>query len=110
MERYIYYSCQKNWTMEDYDYLNSFLTKIFEYREKDEYKDRISHMNLYVMNNKTKAIIKAILNTLNIMDKIIREYPNLKEIENVKPLKEPLILVENPTNLFKSYMEMNIII
>lgn len=110
MERYIYYSGQRNWTMEDYDYLNSFLNKIFLYREKEEYKYRISHMNLYAMENKTKAIIRAILETQGILYSIIEENQNLKDIKNVEPLKEPLFLTDEPTHLFEFYERMNIIL
>ena len=110
MERYIYYSGQKNWTMEDYDYLNSFLNKIFLYRYKEEYKYRISHMNMYVMKHKTKAMIKAILETQGIIDEIIMENPNLNGIQKVKPLKKPLYLCDEPTHLFEFYERMNIIL
>ena len=73
MEKYIYYSGQRDWTSDDYDYLNSFLNKIFLYRDKDVNKYRISHMNLAAMENTTKAIIKAILMQQEILDEVVRE-------------------------------------
>lgn len=108
MERYIYYSGQKDWTIDDYDYLNSFLNKIFQNRDKEVNKERISHMNLFAMEETTKALIKAILLEQSILDEITEKYPNLKAIKDIKPLQNTLYLQKEPCNLFKGYQEMNI--
>ncbi len=110
MERYIYYSGQRNWSMEDYDYLNSFLNKIFLYRDREEYRYRIAHMNLYAMAHTTKAMIRAILETYGILDIVTQENQNLKGIKEILPLKNPLYLTDEPTHLFEFYERMNIIL
>lgn len=111
MERYIYYSGQRDWDIEDYDYLNSFLNKIFLYRkEREEYRYRISHMNLYAMEHKTKAILKALLQTQGIYNQMLKENKNLIGLKDVKPLDEPLYLSEEPTHAFEFYEKMNIIL
>lgn len=110
MEYNWYYNYPKNWTIEDYDHLNSFLTKIFEYRERDYNIKRLKTMNLNCMVHSTKAIMKAVILTLDIMDEIIETYPNLTSIKDVKPMKEPLYLSQEPLNVFPAYKEMNIII
>lgn len=110
MERYIYYSGQKNWTMEDFDYLNSFLNKIFQNREKEINKYRISHMNLYAMEDTTKALLKALLLEQKIFDEIVNQYENLKGLKEVKPLERALFLQKEPCYLFKEYTNMNIML
>jgi hypothetical protein len=110
MERYIYYSGQRDWTMDDFDYLNSYLNKLFKYRDKEENRERIKHMNLSAMEDTTKAILKAVLLTQNILEEITSNYKNLEKIKNVEPLKEPLYLQEEPCNLFDEYKKLNIII
>lgn len=109
MERYIYYCGQQNWEPDNYDYLNSFLNKIFQYRNKPINKYRIEHMNLYAMEDTTKAILKAVLDQQEIMDDIIEEYPNLRDIKNQKPLKEPLKITNFPCGCFEEYNRMNLI-
>lgn len=110
MEKYIYYSGQRDWGTDDYDYLNSFLNRIFLYRDSEINKYRISTMNIYAMEDTTKAMIKAILMQQNILDEIISQYPNLAGIKEVKPLEKPLFLQAEPTHLFPKYEEMNIIL
>lgn len=110
MEKYIYYSGQRNWTMEDFDYLNSFLIKIFEYRHKSINIYRISHMNLYAMEDTTKAMIKAILLEMNIYDEILSDYKNFEQLNEIGPLKQKLFLQKEPCHLFQYYEDMNIII
>lgn len=67
-------------------------------------------MNLHAMEDTTKALIKAILTQQHILDEIIQEYPNLREIADVKPLRKPLFLQKNPAHLFKEYEDMNIML
>lgn len=110
MERFIYYSGQRNWTIDDFDYLNSFLTKIFQYRDKEVNVYRISTMNYYAMEHTTRAIIKAILLEHGLLETITTRYENLKKIKDVEPLSEPLYLSEEPCHLFKNYEEMNIML
>ena len=110
MERFIYYSGQRDWTENDYDYLNSFLTKIFQYKDKDINKYRLSTMNYYAMEDTTRAIIKAILEQHGILDEIIKEYPNLEKIKDVKPLKKKLYLSKEPCHLFDKYEKLNIVL
>lgn len=110
MEKFIYYSGQRNWTIDDFDYLNSFLTKIFQYRDEEINKYRISTMNLYAMEDTTKAIIKAILIENGLLDFITEKYKNLEEIRYVKPLKNKLFLQKEPCHLFKAYEDLNIML
>mgnify|MGYP003372318882 CR=1 FL=1 len=105
----IYYMNQDDWCIEDFDYLNSFFCKIFSYKNKEKNKNRIKSMNLNKMSDKTKAILKSYLCQQKILDQIIKEFPNLKDINKVKPLKEKLILSKTPFNIFKEYEKMNII-
>jgi hypothetical protein len=42
---------------------------------------------------------------LNIM---VEYFPNLSELLNIKPLMKPLYIRNNPLNLYKEYIDMNI--
>lgn len=109
MERYLYYCGQRDWTASDYGYLNAFLNKIFQYRNKPVNKFRIAHMNLYAMQDTTKAILKAVLEQQGILEQMIEEYPNLANIKNQKPLETPLEITEFPCGCFEEYNRMNLI-
>lgn len=110
MEKYIYYSGQRDWTRDDYDYLNSFLNKIFLYRDSKLNKYRLSTMNIHAMADTTRALIKAILLQQNILEEVISQYPNLEGIQDTKPLDKPLFLQDEPTHLFEAYEKMNIML
>ncbi len=59
--------------MDDYDHLNSFFVKIFQNRNHEINIYRIKYMNLYAMEHVTKAILKAVLLQMDIMDKITQQ-------------------------------------
>lgn len=111
MEKYIYYSGQRNWTWKDYQYLNNFLNKLFLYHELPKNQYRIRHMNVTAMEETTQAILKAVLLTQGVYKSMIKKYKNLVLLENVKPLKTPLFLTDKKHfNIFEEYKKLNIIL
>lgn len=110
MERYIYYMGQRDWTVEDYDHLNTFFLKIFQNRDHDVNIYRIKHMNLYAMEHVTKAILKAVLLQMGIMSDITQQYPNLSKICETPPLPRPFKITQCPTHLFPEYESMNLLL
>lgn len=103
----IYYEKIKQDDYELFGTLNSYLNRLFNNEEKN--KEEISNMDINMMQEETKVILYSLLKQREIFDYIINKYPNLKELKKVKPLKNPIKLVEKPFNVFKEYKNMNIL-
>lgn len=105
----IYYQDQSTWGPEEFNYLNSYLNRLFLYEAEDEKSNLISRMNLAKMSQETIALIGAILSHYGKAPYICAKYPNLNSSELWAPLESPLRLNEQPVNIFPSYKNMNIL-
>ncbi|WP_026493719.1 helix-turn-helix domain-containing protein [Butyrivibrio sp. XPD2002] len=122
-QRKIYYQDQTDWDCQMYGTLNAELNKLFliaiEYHFSPEHKSRddiackradmeISCIKYEKLSEKTKCIMVAILNQQKKLLEFIKEFPNLKSLQNQKPLADKLYISQNPYNIFPAYSEMNI--
>lgn len=102
----IYYLSQKNWSCDDFYCLNRYLNRLFIYEEKKQ--EEIKQLDVSRMSIQTKTIIRCLLEFQNkeyFMDK----YPNLAELKDIGPLKEPLYLEKPPGFYHKIYTKYNIL-
>ena len=97
----------KNYTYEQYGLINSYLNRLFIY--ENDNKETIKNIDLSKFNIESKVIFYCVLNEKGILEDKIKQYPNLKELLYVKPLKNSIKLTDNPFNIFKEYKNMNVL-
>lgn len=106
----VLYESQNGWGPEEFDNINALLNKNFLYRDKIERKAQIYDYDLSRMEDTTKAIMKALLLYYGIYDEVLKEFKNLKALDKVKPLKQPLYLSKQPTMRIKEFIDLNIFV
>jgi hypothetical protein len=122
MLQYLWYQNQKNWKCENWSELHDILSKILLIAIDDKCsklkirdnaatkknEDLLKSMDLSKMSYETKAIMYCILQQQKALNIMVEYFPNLSELLNVKPLMKPLYIRNNPLNLYKEYIDMNI--
>ncbi|MGN0438781.1 MAG: hypothetical protein ACI4F4_09685 [Lachnospiraceae bacterium] len=101
----IYYEDQDGWTSEDFYYLHRQLHRLFFYYKK--YSEEIVKMDILKMSDETRTLIYCIIKYYNY-DFLFSEYENLRELVNTEPLKETLVLDDDPLPEDNIYKRMNV--
>lgn len=104
----LYYADQSGWGPREFNFLNSYLNRLFLYEADPEKSEQIASMDLSRMSRPTTALLGAILSQYGKLDALFEKYPNLCSDELRIPLETPLFLNEQPLNLFPAYRDMNI--
>lgn len=106
----ILYASQQEWGIKEYENLKSILNKNFLYEHEKNRQLQIQDYDLSKMAVTTKVIMKALLLYYGTYEEMLNKYDNLKPLNQVGPLKEPLYLSERPHFNFKGFKDMNIVI
>ncbi|MCQ2495259.1 MAG: hypothetical protein MJ131_01560 [Lachnospiraceae bacterium] len=101
----IYYESQDGWSKEDYYYLHRVLHRLFFYYKKN--CEEIRLMEIQKMSEKTKVLIFCIIKYYGY-DHLLDEFENLKPLKDTKPLRERLVLDDNPLPETNIYKDMNV--
>lgn len=104
----ILYASQENWEPKEFAYVKAILNKNFLYQDLEQYGMQIANYDLFKMKDTTKAIMKALLLYYKNYDEMLKKYPNLKALDDVGPLEQPLYLSKHPFKCFKEFTKMNI--
>ena len=64
-------------------------------------------LDLSKMTHETLALLKVTMYPEQL-DKMVKLYPNLMPLREVKPLEKPLYLCKDPLNLYRFIQDMNI--
>lgn len=100
-----YYENQDNWGPDEYYALHRYLHRMLTYKRMDEIKS----IDQNILSEITKVLIYCVVMYYDLSD--ILELDNMKWLQNVMPLEEPLILDgEHPISSGNDvYKEMNVI-
>lgn len=105
----IYYMDDSKWDSSDYEQVNSYFNRLFNYEEKN--REEISSIDLSSISRNIKTIMYCILSYYNKLDYFTSKYSNLKDLLNTKPLEEELLITSSSLRFnFKGYKEMGLII
>ena len=98
-----YYANQNSWGMNEYYGLHRYLHRLLLHY--DSKRDEIQNMDIGQMSDKTKVLMYCIIRYYN-MDHLL-EKDNLRQLQDCKPLDEPLVLGYHNLNV-PVYNEMNV--
>lgn len=101
----IYYENQNGWGKNEYYYLHRVLHRLLSYHQK--YIEEIKHLEPSKMAPETKVLIKCIIKYYN-KDFLFATIPDGDSIKNIGPLKNTLILDDNPLPEENIYKSMNV--
>lgn len=99
-----YYLDQNDWNSDDFYSLHRYLHRLILHADKKQ--DEITHLDIQKMSEKTKVLLYCIINYYHL-EKMF-ELSNLHELENCKPLSEPLVLCEHGMKEENVYYKMNV--
>lgn len=91
----IYYEDQGDWRPADYYALFRYLNRLF-LNDGGRRSDEIGSLDLTRVSAETKHLLKHLLAQKGALDRVIDEYPNLAELDDLPELDRPIRLSDEP--------------
>ncbi|MDR1033679.1 MAG: hypothetical protein LBL41_02785 [Bifidobacteriaceae bacterium] len=118
----IYYMDTTGWSLKSFRRIHANLNRLVLYEDDTlmgeeltkDCKETMRRMNLNKMNEESKILLYCLLSYYGFLDRIVAEYENLKELANIKPPEDTLVLSDRKGLLsemnedFRIYADMNV--